>query len=434
MIITEHDRKHYVTIKSFSRLLRSQNTKHNGKEYFCMNCLQGFKEESSRDEHIGYCVDNKSVKVEMPHKNSIVHYSDGQFQFKVPFVMYADFESILEPSQGPENDPMISSTRSINNHILSGWCVRSEFAYGKVKNPLKLYHGKDCVKRFCDHVIGEARRLYKSFPEKPMKPLTLKEMYRHNKSERCHICFKPFKEDNPTVRDHCHYTARYRGPAHMKCNLQYKISSYIPIVFHNLSGYDAHMFIKELAAYSTEGEKMGVIAKNKEDYICFSIKVEVDKYIDKNGIEKSKEIELRFIDSFKFMSSSLDSLVNNLAHGGGKFFGFEEYYENQYKLLIRKGIYPYEYMTNRDKFKETKLPLREAFYSKLNMTGVREEDYEHAHRVWKEFGLKDLGEYHDLYLKTDVILLANVFEEFRKVCLKNYGLDPAHFYTAPGLA
>ena len=91
-------------------------------------------------------------------------------------------------------------------------------------------------------------------------------------------------------------------------------------------------------------------------------------------------------------------------------------------------------MTNWDKFKEMKLPPREAFYSKLNMAGVKEEDYEHARRVWKEFGLKDLGEYHDLYLKTDVILLANVFEEFRKVCLKNYGLDPAHFYTAPGLA
>ena len=137
-------------------------------------------------------------------------------------------------------------------------------------------------------------------------------MDRYKKSERCHICFKPFKEDNPKVRDHCHYTSRYRGPSHMKCNLQYKISSYIPIVFHNLSGYDAHLFIKELAA-STDGAKMGVIAKNKEDYISFSIKVEVDKYMDKKRIERSKEIELRFIDSFKFMSSSLDSPVKKLA-------------------------------------------------------------------------------------------------------------------------
>ena len=142
-------------------------------------------------------------------------------------------------------------------------------------------------------------------------------------------------------------------------------------MFHNLSGYDAHLFIKELAASLTDGAKMGVIAKNKEDYISFSIKVEVNKYIDKNGIEKSEEIELRFIDSFKFMSSSLDSLVNNLARGCGKFFGFKEYNENQYKLLIQKGVYPYKYLTNWDKFKETKLPLREAFFSKLNMDGVR---------------------------------------------------------------
>ena len=179
---------------------------------------------------------------------------------------------------------------------------------------------------------------------------------------------------------------------------------------------------------------MGVITKNREDYISFSIKVEVNKYINKKGIEKSKEIELRFIDSFKFMSSSLDSLVNNLACGNNEFFGFEDYNKSQYKLLIQKGIYPYEYMEDRNRFKETTLPPKEAFYSKLNMSVVSNQDYEHARRVWKEFGLKDLGEYHDLYLKTDVILLANIFEVFRKICLDNYGLDPAHFYTAPGLA
>ena len=341
MLITENNRKHYVAIKSLSRLLSSQNTKHKGKEYFCMNCLQGFSEESSRDKHLDYCINNESVKVEMPHRNLIVQYSDVQFQFKVPFIMYADFESILEPIQGLGNNPTISSMRGINNHIPSGWCIR-EFAYGKVENPLKLYHGEDCVQKFCDHMIGEACHLYQSFPEKPMKPLTPKEMDRYKRSERCHICFNPFKEDKPKVRDHCHYTGHYRGPTHMKCNLQYKIPSYIPIVFHNLSGYDTHLFIKELAALSTEEAKMGVITKNKEDYISFSIKVEVDKYIDKNGIEKSKEIKLRFIDSFKFMSSSLDSLVNNLARGGSEFFGFEEYSRNQYKLLIKKGIYPYE--------------------------------------------------------------------------------------------
>ena len=85
---------------------------------------------------------------------------------------------------------------------------------------------------------------------------------------------------------------------------------------------------------------MGVIAKNKEDYITFSIRVAVDKYIDKNGVEKDKQIELRFIDSFKFMSSSLDSLTNNLIRGGKKLFGFEKYTPKQYELLVKKGTYP----------------------------------------------------------------------------------------------
>ena len=171
MIISENNRKHYVAIKSLSRLLSSENTKHKGKEYFCMNCLQGFKEQTSRDKHIDYCIDNESIKVEMPHKNSRA------------FIMYADFESILEPIQGPGNNPMISSTRAVNNHVPSGWCVRSEFSYnGKIENPLKLYRGKDCVKKFCDHVIGEARRLYHAFPDKPMDPLNKKQLKRYEEA------------------------------------------------------------------------------------------------------------------------------------------------------------------------------------------------------------------------------------------------------------
>ena len=191
------------------------------------------------------------------------------------------------------------------------------------------------------------------------------------------------------------------------------------------------MCITEFAKY---GAKMGVIAKSIEDYISFSISVEVGGYIDKNGQEKPKEIDLRYIDSIKFMSSSLDSLVNSLSHGGNRFFGFDGYNESQYDLLIRKGIYPYEYMDNWDHFEETSLPPKSSFYSKLSMSGVSNQGYEHACRIWRDFGIKNLGEYHNLYLKTDVILLANVFKDFRKVCIDNYGFDPAHFYTAAGLA
>ena len=104
--------------------------------------------------------------------------------------------------------------------------------------------------------------------------------------------------------------------------MRYRIPSYIPVVFHNLSGYNAHLFIKELGAKSKD---IGVIAKNKEDYIAFSVDVVLDRYVDKNGDERNKFTELRFIDSFKFMTSSWDSLTNNLVRSGRKLFGFEDY-------------------------------------------------------------------------------------------------------------
>ena len=434
MLITENNekgnKKHYVAVKSLPRLLSRQNSKHKETQYFCTNCLNGFTSEANRDEHYTYFNSKDSVRVEMPTRNPIVKYSDGQYQFKVPFVIYADFKSILIPISGAANNLEMSSTRGINVHTPSGWCIYSKFTYGLGVDGFSQYRGRDCVNKFCKRIISEAKRLHNSTPWKPMNPLTNEETLEFKRAKKCHICFKEFSLKDRKVRDHCHYTGKYRRAAHISCNLRYKIPNYIQVVFHNLAGYDAHLFIKELAKHTT---KIGVIAKNTENYISFSVKVEVDKYIDKAGNEKSKEIELRFIDSFKFMSSSLDSFVNNLAKRGHEFWGFEGYNSEQRKLLIRKAVYPYEYMDSWEKFRG-ELPSIDNFYSKLNMSGINNEDYEHARNISNKFKLKNMGDYHDLYLEMDVILLANVFESFRKVCIENYGLDSAHFYTAPGLA
>ena len=134
------------------------------------------------------------------------------------------------------------------------------------------------------------------------------------------------------------------------------------------------------------------------------------------------------------MVSSLDSLTNNLVHRGQKLIGFEDYSELQCNLLTRKGVYPYQYASSWDKYEESQLPPIEAFYSNLNMSNVSDDDYEHAQSVWKEFRIRNLGEYHNLYLRTNVILPVNVFEAFRDTCLEHYSLDPAHFYTSSGLA
>ena len=107
---------------------------------------------------------------------------------------------------------------------------------------------------------------------------------------------------------------------------------------------------------------------------------------------------------------------------------------NKFILLLRKGVYPYEYMDNWERFDETLLPNKEVFYSSLNMEDIINADYRHANKVFKEFKLKHLEEHHDLYLQSDTLSLADIFENFRNMCIKVYELDPAHFLTAPGLA
>ena len=171
-------------------------------------------------------------------------------------------------------------------------------SYGEIKNPLQLYRGKDCLEKFCDHIRQETHRLYHMFPEKPMDPLTKKQWKRYKRSSIHHICFKPSNSKEPKVRDHCHYTGRYRGPVHLLCNLRYRIPSYIPVIFHNLLGM---MLTYLLMSWGKTSKDMEVVAKNKEDYYSFSVDVAVDKYVDKEGNEKEKLIELRFIDSFKFV-------------------------------------------------------------------------------------------------------------------------------------
>ena len=143
-----------------------------------MNCLHGFTQESSRNQHQVYCEDNESVRVEMPKQGSIVEFKDEQNRFRVPFIMYADFVSILEPMDHVEPgspNPNQPYTNEVNQHTPSGWCVYSKFAYGDVDNPLRSCRGKDCIETFCNYIKGEARRLYHMFPELPMGSLTKKQ-------------------------------------------------------------------------------------------------------------------------------------------------------------------------------------------------------------------------------------------------------------------
>ena len=235
---------------------------------------------------------------------------------------------------------------------------------------------------------------------------------------------KPDDEDpnKKPFRDHCHITGKYRGSEHLICNLKLKISAEkikIPVIFHNLKAYDSHFIIQKVGELINEGEPISIklIPCNAEKYMAF--------YINKH---------LHFIDSFQFMSSSLAKLADNLPPE--QFIYTKKYFseERQFQLMKEKGVYPYDYMDSFSKFNDTHLPKREDFYSLLTDEDISDDDYSHAQDVWNTFQIKNMGEYHDLYLKSDILLLADVLENFRKTCLINYKLDPCHYITSPGLA
>jgi len=217
-----------------------------------------------------------------------------------------------------------------------------------------------------------------------------------------------------SVRDHDHMTGKYHGAAHNACNFNLKLNSKtapIPVIFHDLKGYDGHLLMQAMARAPGE---IKCISTNTEKYMSFSLG------------------NLRFIDGVNFMQSSLDKLVK----GREEFSIMEKMVmeENKRQLLLKKGIYPYEHMDAFERFDETRLPKKEKFYSSLSGKGITDEEYADAQEVWATFGCQKMGDYHDLYVATDVVLLADVFENFRKVCQEKYGLDPAHYYSAPGLS
>ena len=232
------------------------------------------------------------------------------------------------------------------------------------------------------------------------------------------------------VRDHGNFTGRYSGAAHNQCNLNCRKPIILPVVFHNLQGYDSHLFIKQLA--KVKGE-LSCILSTEEKQISFSKKIKVDENNSrKNGATIPIKFKIRFIDSFKFLQTSLTNLVSNLQESD--FQNLNKVIKDHTSLFTRKGCYTYDYVSSIDTLQESKLPPTDFFYSKLKDEHISDKDYQNAIKVWDSFNCKTLKVYHDLYLKSDILLLAAVFENFRKTCLKHYKLDPCRYYTAPGLA
>ncbi|XP_011878101.1 PREDICTED: uncharacterized protein LOC105567657 [Vollenhovia emeryi] len=326
---------------------------------------------------------------------------------------------------------MDTDPKTYQHHEVFSIAYYLHCSYDDSLSTYQFRRDKDCIAWFADQLEELAYRVKNILSSNaPMQTLSKEQYEKFNSTTHCHICEKPFAPDDTRVRDHCHLTGQYRGPAHSNCNLNYKDAYFIPIIFHNLSRYNAHFIIKEIAT-AFEGT-VDVLPITKETYISFTKNV-------KSTIENSKRqncIKLRFIDSYKFLSTSLDRLASFLHRDKLKIVRseFSTLSSDDFDLLTRKGIFPYEYVDCVDKLQDPCLPPppRESFFSSLTGVTVSESDYVRAENVWQRFSIQTLGDYSDLYMKIDVLLLADIFENLRDNSINSYGLDPAYYYTLPG--
>ncbi|XP_051168412.1 uncharacterized protein LOC127286142 [Leptopilina boulardi] len=364
-------------------------------------------------------VNECKIKLPKPDKCTIT-FKNYKNKEKVPFVIYADCESLLLPAD--EDVDNLSKTEVFQRHkLLSiGYYIKCSYDESLCKYVPCPKHESDPAKWFTEELRQLSEKIDNVFKNPiQMTALTPQEVNDFKRATICHICHQKIPVNVKKVRDHCHLTGKYRGAAHESCNLNYQDCQTIPVVFHNLSGYDAHFIIHAIST-SFEG-KIDLLPINKEKYISFT------KHV------KGSEVKLRFIDSFRFMAASLEKLASYLDEYKIVNSAFTSTDQDKIKLLTRKGVFPYEYLDSRSKLNETELPPKEKFYSTLYDADISDEEYEHAQRVWSEFDCQNLNDYVHLYMKTDVLLLADVFENFREQCIKAYGLDPAHYYTTPGL-
>ena len=520
---------HYTWIKNMSRLLKgrtgykSQRT----SAHICSRCLTKCTSKERYEVHKDICNSlNITQRVKYPSGNDNeikkIHFDKHKKMWLLPFVVYADFESCLQVIE----DDSPGKLKKYREHKPISYAFSVASVDPQWNREIKCYTGSDCMEQFMieiDKLLREIKDVYSK--AMPIKKLTDEQRRQHSDATHCFLCKKQFSDTDESAKkqaDHCHITGEYRVPACHYCNLENLSLKGIPIpvIFHNLKGYDMHHIMRnihdrrvEIIANSKEQITMAKIyAKDEEDDGGEEIDGDDNEENDKESQNKKKRKSnsyLTYIDSLSFLKSSLAKLAESIPDDGFKainefvrnVFIKEAYPDHQiyprppdteeemraqitslayernrayswvngrynlryrdmddYRnwipaevpthlpddvkqqisegvaLLRKKGIYPYDWMNDEEKMNETQLPPMDEFYNTLNDTHISTDDYAHAQHVWNHFKCQTFQDYHELYLKTDVLLLQDIFENFRDTCMKNYQLDPARYISAPALA
>ncbi len=382
-ISNDKGKYHYVYIKNYDRLIGNQTNNHKEK-YHCPYCQHGFKRKDLLDKHLERgCLAVCGQSVQLPNKGDVIEFKNHKNKFKCPYVIYGDFEC-LTTKTCIMSKPVVQKTKSIKyqNHKPSGFKLN---VVNSITEHVEthIYRGYDCMDKFYEKIKEIETKIMNELKINNNMIMTEQDKIEFFNTSTCYLCGEEIKANDPKghkVRDHCHFTGKYRGCAHKICNLKYNYLNFkIPVFFHNLKNYDAHLIIGNYHNLDDK-KKIEVIAQNSEKFITFGFN------------------HLRFKDTFSFLSSSLEKLIklNKYVTIDGKDILMENWQDNfkfskknEYVnndddlfLLTEKGIYPYDYMDNWDKFKEKELPRKEKFYSILSGEHLSNEDYERSQKVW----------------------------------------------------
>lgn len=386
---------HYILIKRINALFANLNK--NNHSFFCDICTRGFSTIVILNKHYEKCKNFDPMKINVPRDN-IMKFKRLDHQIDAPFVIYGDFETYLKRI----NIKKGNKTNLEREHVPIAYSLFvASKSYKALDEFQVLYVGTDVVKHFKMTILNLAEKINKIVNNRIPLIMDTESEDNFNKAEYCMLCREKLNLDK--VRDHDHVNGKYRGAMHSNCNLLFtKQKKYIPVVFHNLAGYDLHLFIQEFS----KDMELEIIPKSMEKYISMTVKI------------KNSFVNLRFIDSFHFLPCGLSTLAGNLINF--------QYIKEEFSDLRVKQFFPYEYFDCIEKLDEKELPLVE------NWKSVKE--YDCACDIFRKYKCKNFKDYLELYLKIDTMLLAEVFEEFRALTKNNYGLDPANYFSTPGLA
>ncbi len=424
-------RGHFMLIENLDTFLH-----YNNKRHICSNCLTGFRSFQEFEIHENVCMTFKEAVINMPKPGTKMKFRNFNHKFKLPFVIFYDFEAILKPVINPDRCfNCMEKNVDICNHKIKVLNRQIPASYAMLLVDLNhniryssQYTGEDCVQHFLESLFEARNLVFDKLKKVEEMIITDEQEIEFENATHCHICerrFLPSDENNtflgPKCHDHDHFTGLYLGPSHNQCNLKRRTSFNIPAVCHNNAKYDSHFVLTELNMILDPG-KITAIPSNTETFKTFSV----------GGIQ--------FLDSLAFLNMSLAQLVEDLKLTPNHEYkiidnlGFYNEGEKEKRdLLLSKQIFPYEHLTSFDSFDEPHLPPKEKFFSTLSNKGITDEDYAHACKVFKMLQCKDLGMYTEIYCMLDVGLLAEVVLQFRNIIFEDGQLDLFHYISLPQL-